>query len=507
MDETSVDGDGETLSRRRALQGIGGVLGVLGGVSFGGSATAEDDWINVVEEGADPTGQESINPVLDGLSLNDGTTLYFREGDYLMDDTVRHVDFHGLELRGDGATIVPAPDYDGDWLFKLGTSDRPGEDLVVDGFDFDFTADNTGLRVLQAQVSDDLLVQDLEVRGEHDSGNKGPFLFDITDPAGIGTIANIRIPDGGEFSKNTPGDINVGPTGILVTRSHDGKLWVRDCEVGPWPDNGLYCSTEGGRVVVDGGVFKNSNIASIRLSGDYSSIHDVTVIVDDRRDSDTNQRGIRLDGGKYNWIENTDIQLTEPTGYGISVLNDVEWARIQNSRVVVDGDVPTRAVSVSPNAGNIEIIGTEIEFNTPGQALYIQGPSSADADPVYVLKSSVTGSGDGSNGRHAVRIERGNGTFDRFDVEQTGDDYRRGIKVTGDGCSFLWGDLETTHIPLVNDADGTKFRGITARSLDGHEAMKFIDGSSGVNVIKSTLYNGVWEYGNVDVDYDSNWFL
>ncbi|WP_435075037.1 hypothetical protein [Halorubrum sp. HHNYT27] len=504
MRKTSVDGDGERLTRRRALQGIGGVLGAL---SFTGTATAEDDWINVVERGADPTGQESINPVLDEIPFDDGTTLYFPEGEYLMDDTVRHVGFRGFDLRGDNATIVPAADYDGQWLFKLGTFDQPGEDLHVEGFDFDFTADDTGLRVLQAQVSDDLLVEDLAVRGEHDSGNKGPFLFDVTDPSGIGTIANVRIPDGGEFSANTPGDINVGPSGIIVTSQHDGKLWVRDCEVGPWPDNGLYCSTDGGRVVVDGGVFKNSNIASIRLSGDYSSIHDATVVVDDRRDRDTNQRGIRLDGGKYNWIENTDIHLTDPTGHAISVLNEVEWARIQNSRVVVDGDTPAKAISVSPNAGKIDIIGTEIEFNSPGQALHVRGPSSADADPVYILKSSVTGSGDGSNGRHAVRIERGNGTFDRFDVEQTGDDYRRGIKVTGDGSTFLWGDLETTHIPLVNDADGTRFRGITARSLGDYEGMKILNESSGVELVECALYNGVLEYGNVDVDYDGNWFL
>ncbi|RDZ42301.1 hypothetical protein C5B86_16585 [Haloferax sp. Atlit-19N] len=494
-----------TVSRRQVLKGIGGAAAA---VSFAGTASADgdDDWYNVVDEGADPTGGESINPVLDDIQCDDGTVLYFPDGEYLMDDAFRHVDFRGFELRGDNATIVPAADYDGRWLFKLGTFEQPGEDLVVEGFEFDFTADDTGLRVVQAQVRDDLLARDLSVVGQHDSGKYGPFAFDVTDASGIGTVQNIRIPDGGEFSDNTPGDIDVGPTGIIVSPYHDGKLWVRDCEVGAWPDNGLYCSTEGGRVVVDGGVFKNSNIANIRLSGDYSSIHGATVIVDDRRTDDTNQRGIRLDGGAYNWIDDTVVRIDEPNGRAISVQNDVEWARIQNSSVIVNGDVPTKAVTVSPGAGRIDIINTDIEFNTSGQALVVGGPSSADADPVYVLKSSVGGSGDGSSGRHAVRLERGNCTLDRFDVEQTGGDYRRAVKVLGDGSTFIWGDYDTGHIPLVNDADGTTFRGITSESHDDYEGMKVIDGSSGVEVIESVIHNGVWEYGDVDVAYDGNWF-
>ncbi|WP_416841684.1 hypothetical protein [Haloferax sp. DFSO52] len=504
MRETSVDGDNRMVSRRQVLKGVGGTLATL---SVAGAASADRDWYDVTEAGADPTGNDSINPVLDDIPIDDGTTLYFPPGEYLMDDVFRHVDFHGFELSADDATIVPAADYDGKWLFKLGTADQPGEDLRVEGLDFDFTEDNTGLRVIQAQVRDDLLVQDLGVVGRHDSGKYGPFLFDITDSSGIGAIENVRVPDGGEFSENTPGDISVGPTGIIVSPFHDGKLWVRNCEVGPWPDNGLYCSTDGGRVVVEGGLFKNSNISNIRLSGDYSSIHDATVIIDDSRDDDVNQRAIRLDGGKYNWIENTEIRLEKPNGRAISVQNEVEWARIQNSRIVVNGDVPTRAVSVSSGAGKVDIIGTDIEFNTPGQALYIEGSSSADADPVYVLKSSVSGSGDGSHGRHAVRAERGNCTFDRFDIEQTGGSYRRGIKVIGDGCTFLWSDHDATHIPIVNDADGTRFHGITSQSKEGYEGMKILDGSDDVELTDSAIYNGVWESGDVNVFYDGNWFL
>ncbi|WP_336023447.1 hypothetical protein [Halobellus salinisoli] len=504
MSEHRGDGSDRIVTRRGVLRGLGGVLAAA---SFAGTASADKDWLNVVKYGADPTGGESINPVLEELPRDDDTILYFPEGQYLMDDEYRHVGFQGFGLSGDDATIVPDPEYDGRWLFKLGTYNQPGDDLYVEGLDFDFTTDHTGLRAVQAQVSDDLLVQDLEVVGQHDSGKFGPFLFDVTDPSGIGSIENVRIPEGGEFSKYTPSDIDVGPTGIIVSPSHEGKLWVRNCEVGLWPDNGLYCSTDSGRVVVDGGIFKNCNIACIRLSGDYSSIHDATVVVDSHREDDSNQRAIRLDGGAYNWIEDVEIRLSEPNGHAISILNDVEWARIQNTNVTVDGHVPTKAISVSPEAGKIDLINTEIEFNTPGCAFHVKGPSSPDADRVSVLKSSITGSGDGTHGRHAVRIERGNGEFDRFDVKQTGTDYRRAIKILGDGCQFTWGHYYATHIPIVNEADGTTFHGITTRSLDGDEGMKVLEESADVSISESAVYNGVWEYGDVDVTYSDNRFL
>jgi hypothetical protein len=463
--------------------------------------------INVVEAGADPTGETSINPVLDEIPLTDGTTLFFPRGDYVMDDQFRHTGFDGFELRGDDATIVPAADYEGRWLFKLGTYESPGDDLLVEGFTFDFTADDAGLRVVQAQVEDDLLVRNLTVDGRHDSGRYGPFLFDVTDPSGIGTVENLRLPDGGAFSVNTPGDINVGPTGLLVSPYHRGKLWVRDCVVGPWPDNGLYCSTVDGRVVVQGGTYKNSNVASIRLSGDYSYVRDATVVVDRQWAEGTNQRGIRLDRGKYLWVEGTEVVLERPNGRAISVHGDVEWARIQNSRVAVRGETPTKGITISPESGRVDIIDSEIAFDTPGQALEIEGPSHAEADPVLVLRTSIDGVGDGSHGRHAVRAERGNSTFDRLDVRQTGGDFRRGIKILGDGCTVVWGDHYTTHIPVVNDADGTTFRGVTAKSLGGYEAAKFLDGSDDVACVECTLYNGVWEQGDVDVAYDGNWFL
>jgi hypothetical protein len=485
MGDESEMRSGRTVTRRTALGAIAASLGAVGTVQG-----ADGDRLTVTDYGVDPTGEEPISDALRSLPVDDGDTLYFPAGRYLMDDWFRYTGFGELDVVGDDATIVPVEDYPHNWLFKLGVPDDPGSRLSIEGFDFDFTGPNTGLRALQTHVDDRLLVENVDVVGFHDSGRLGPYLFDVTDPNGWGEIRNVNAPDGAAFTVNTPGNIALGPTGIIVSPYHVGTVSFYDCTLGPFPDNGLYSSTEEGRVRIRGGTFKNSNIANIRLSGDYSDIHGATVVVDDARPEDENQRGIRLDGGAYNWINDTTVRVEEPNGRAISVQSDVEWGRIQDSRVVVRGDTPCRGIYVDYHAGKVDVIDTTVEFDTPGQAIHVAGPSGPGADQGWLLRTEVTGAGDGSAGRHAVRIERGNCTLDRLDVTQTGGDYRRAVKVVGEECLVKWGDYETDHVPVVNAADGTRFYGITSRSLSGYPGLELAAGTADTEVLESTIYGG-----------------
>jgi hypothetical protein len=476
---------GRTVTRRATLGAIAASLGVAGT-----ARGADGDVLRVTDYGVDPTGEEPISEALRSLPIDDGDTVFFPEGRYLMDDWFRYTGFGELEVVGDDATIVPSDDYPHNWLFKLGVPDDPGSRLSIRGFDFDFTAPDTGLRALQTHVDDKLSVENVDVLGFHDSGRLGPYLFDVTDPDGWGEIRNVNAPEGAAFTVNTPGTIALGPTGIIVSPYHVGTVSFYDCHLGPFPDNGLYSSTEQGRVRVLGGRFENSNISNIRLSGDHSAIHGATVVIDDARPEDENQRAIRLDGGSYNWVNDTTVRLELPNGRAISVLSDVEWARIQDSDVVVRGDTPSRGVHVNYDAGRVDVIDSRIEFDTPGHAIYATGPSGPDADPVWLLRTEVTGAGDGSAGRHAVRIERGNCTLDRLDVTQTGGAYRRALKVLGEECLVKWGDYETDHVPVVNAADGTRFYGITSRSRSDYPGLNLAAGTADTKVLESTIYGG-----------------
>lgn len=484
---------GDAVSRRTALKTIGGSIAALG---TAGTGRAADDWVTVTDYGIDNTGSEPISNDLEDVPFDDGDTLHFPAGDYLMDDWFRHTGFEDFSLRGDDATVRPTAGFEGQVLFKLGVPDAPGGTVFVEGFDFDFTREHTGVRALQVQVTDRLDVWDVDVVGYHDSGKMGPFLFDVVDAGGNGAVRNVNAPEGGAYSVNTPGDIWVGPTGIIVSSYHRGTLTFENVSLGPFPDNGLYCSTETGRVVVEDSYFENSNVANIRLSGDHSEVHNCTVVVDENRPEDVNQRAIRLDGGSYNWVEDTTVYLDEPNGRAISFMPDVEWGRVQNSRVVVRGDDPVQAVVADAESGRVDLLDTDIQFDTPGQAIQVNGPSSGDADQAYILRTSVTGGGDGSAGRHAVRLERGNCTVDRLSVDQTGGDYRRALKVLGDDCWITWGTYSTDHIPVVDEGDDNRYEGITARSKRGYPSLKANYGSRGVEVVESTIYNGVRNFGD-----------
>lgn len=477
-------------------------MGVLG--TGTAAAAGYGDTVDLVDVGADPDAGENIVPLLRSY-VDDDTLVELPPGRYLMTEQFRSTGYDNVGIVGDDATIVPGTvdEMDGKIavegtfegptrLFRLGVSYAPGDDLHFEGLTFDFTADNCGFRAIEAYVERNMLVRDIDVVGQHDVGSFGPALFGVTDPDGISTVEGFRAPDGGAYSENTVGDITYGPTGIIVPPSHRGKLWLRDCELGGFPDNGLYASCPEGRVVVQGGVFRNSNVSNIRVSGDYSYVRDVTVIVDENPPEAGNQRGIRLDEGSSLWVYNTEVRLEEPNGHAITVMSDVDRARIQDSTVTV-GDETNHGIVVQSGSGYTDILSTDIEIQGGGTGVHIE-ENGEGVDLEYV---TVTGTARGDDGwRHAIRCERDECQFRHLIVKQPGEGHRRGMQISGDGCYVYSGYYETSHIPIVNDADDTYFEYVTARSLDGYEALKLLDHTSDVDLVGNELYNGIWDKGS-----------
>jgi len=513
MSERQRTGTDGVQSRRTMLRGlVGGVVGLATVGRARGASTAET--VDLVEAGADPTGGESIVPLLEE-HVGDDTTVELPPGEYLMTEQFRLTGYEDVAIVGDDATIVPGTveeldgkiAVDGTFegptrLFRLGTSLDPGTRLRVEGLDFDFTADHSGFRAIEAYVDDGLLVRDVDVVGQHDLGSFGPALFGVTDSAGAGTVEGFRAPDGGAYSANTLGDIGYGPTGMLVPQSHRGKLRVRNCELGGFPDNGLYASCPDGRVVVDGGEFRNSNVSNVRLAGDYSYLRGATVVVDENRPEDGNQRGVRLDEGRHLWVYDTEIDLAAPNGHAITVMSDVAKARIQDTSVTV-GDAVNDGIVVRPGAGPTDIYTTAVEMQEGGQAVLVEGDGGA-VDCWYL---TVTGDARGDDGgRHAVRCERDDCRFRHLTVSQPGGGLRRGLQVSGNDCYVYSGDYATRHVPIVVDADGVRVEDVTARSLDADAALKLLDHTSGVDVVGNRLYGGIWDQGSDDLDAWHNEF-
>ena len=488
-------------SRRKVLSALGAGLlapGAFSRLGEGRTITSiEDEYDTVVDivadGGADDTGGESITPIL-REHCGDDTLIKFPPGTYYMDEQFRFTGFRNFGLVGDDATIVPANyhDFDGPQyrLFRLGIYYSPGTDLRFEGFTVDMTAEDTGVRVIEAQVNDGLNVRNVDVVGQHDAGTFGPALFDVMDPDGSGHVYGFRAPDGGAYSVNCPGDIWRGPTGILMSDSHRGTITYEDCVLGAFPDNGLYALTNG-QVIVDGGTYENSQASSIRLGGTDCVVRGATVRVDEARSSDTNQRGIRLDSGSNLRVEGTSIELVEPNGHAISVMNDVSSARIENTSISI-GNTVTHGIVISPEAGPTDIVDTAIEINGGGNAIQIQG---SNAGKVVCEHVDITGNASGSDWRHAIKCYRDDCEFRSVNIDQTGPHYRRGIELNGDGCLVYSGTQTTRHHPIVVNGASAWIEGITAESVDGYAAVKLTDASSDATVKRNTLYNGILDKG------------
>lgn len=376
MSEHTSDGRAQRqLSRRSCLGAMAGIASLsLTGVASASSVSDDFDFdrvVDVVDAGADNTGNQSITPVLERIRA-DNTEFYFPEGEYLVDSTFRFTGAQNVGFVGDNATLKPVPNSrwrgrGGPYACRLGVVYAPMNNLLVEGFTVDQTADGTGGQPLECWADGNLVVRDLEYVGQHD-GRGWANLVAGTRDGGEGLIENVDMPDGGEAPGSGGGR---GATGILLSDRHTGSITVRDCTLGGFPDNGLYCSGPEGHVVVEGGVYKNSNAANVRLCGDNSRIDGTTFVCDEDRDGFVAQRPVRTDGGSNMTIRNVNIDCDVDVLEAIRVTGTTDSVTIADSDIDI-GDRVRAGIHVSSGASatiqNVEISGGRYGVHGGGSA-------------------------------------------------------------------------------------------------------------------------------------------
>lgn len=369
-----------SVSRRGYLGAVGGLataplLGSLASASADGADSDADtddndvessvdesvyaNVVDIVEAGADNTGSQSILSTLRNVG-NDDTLVKFPEGEYLIDGQFRIANYTKFGMVGENATITVAP-TDG-YTFKLGTHRYPTGDLHVEGFTVDISGPNTGGRVFELQAADSLYAGDITVEGTHDTPSKGPMLAGIQTSGGEGLVENVDLSDGGEEVSG-----GRGGTGLLVSNYHEGTVTLRNIEIGPFPDNGIYCSFESngsanGTVHVKGGRFVNTNVAGVRLAGDDSSIAGATFVYDRSIPGYGGQRPIRLDSGSNLSVRNVDIEMSIDQTEAIRVMGGVDSATIRDVEMDLTSAVRD-GVSVTSGAGSVETSGLDVTGN------------------------------------------------------------------------------------------------------------------------------------------------
>ncbi|WP_440010602.1 right-handed parallel beta-helix repeat-containing protein [Halomicrococcus sp. SG-WS-1] len=518
IDTLGEGDDGQSNSKRRTfLKGVSAAglcaaasRGMTGRASAGWSSPYLDDYstvVNMVEDaGADPNGNEPINPQLEEYA-GDDTILVFPPGRYRMNRQFRFTGFDNFGIIGQwNVTLVPDNYHDfddgDDWnhkLFRLGISYNPGRELLFKNIHVDMTADDTGVRVLEAAISDDMFVDNVKIHGRHDSGAWGPGRFVMTDPDGSGRVRNFRAPRGGNWTSNAPADeLWRGPTGILCN-TNKGTMTFEDCELGDFPDNGLYAADGSGQVIVDGGTYKNSQTAGIRIGGEDSIVRNATAIVDDARGWG-NQHAIRVENSNYVRVQNCDIRVTDPNGEAIKTFG-VGAFLLENSRIRTSGGDVVHGLLISDNTDFARIKHTTFEHEAPGGfSLWAQ----SGADDVHVENCTFVGDGGHESARAAIRTDRDGSVFRDLNVDQRGSSRRRAIEVHGNDCTLVGGKYLGNERALINHGDDTWVENVYADAAPPNEAVLLYDTGHGVYIKKSTIAGGIENRGSEDLKLWAN---
>lgn len=299
--------------------------------------------VDVVEAGADAGGEAVIDTIVEEHA-DDDTLLYFPAGRYRI-RKLRLTDFRNLGLVSEpGATptvvpAAPAAEVGNEFLQFVGVTD-----LLVEGFAFDFRTEGYG-GLIQVSSVGDFEFRDVRTVGKYPA-DASAFRFDVADREGKGLVENV-VARGGSGDGSTS-------VGIYVGRQHAGELTFRNCTVENFPNNGLYASSPGriidgveggnGPVHVEGGLYRNNNVANIRLGTTGATARDVTIVVDQvppATPTGLNARGLRLRARSDQVIENCEITIGPEAAWslgGIVIHGENGRAIVRNTRIRVDRD-------------------------------------------------------------------------------------------------------------------------------------------------------------------------
>jgi hypothetical protein len=385
-----------------------------------------DRILHVVDDlGADPTGEEPIDPILED-DLTDNTLLVFPDGDFTSGSvTLEGADIGLVAEPGADPAIVPgAPKsemgetmwhYDGDGGFLL------------QGLRYDYTQEGYGNRI-NVVPSGDFTICDVRFDGKWPDDTKG-FRLDVRDASAEGHIERAVMTGGPE---ETTYDWN----GIYVGPEHAGELTIRDCNIENASNNGVYASSPGeddganGPVRVIGGLYKNNNIAGVRIGSSGSVVRGVTVVVDSQvpKYNGRNARGIRVRDRRGQVIEDNDLYYADDATGGsgaVSIHKETGAATIRNTRIRMDHDDMPAIRGKTPNVGGE--VGLTIE--------------------------NVSITGDAADGEALDIADRPETAISDSCIEQTGSD-RDGMDLSrSDDSQVTDTAIEVTGTPIAGDSE------------------------------------------------------
>jgi hypothetical protein len=410
--------------------------------------------VDAVAAGADPNGEEPINPFLEEYAADD-TLLSFPEGTYRF----QPIDLTGYRHLGIAAAGETPPTFAAETGRCLGSGNQyilfdRLEEFLLDNVVFDFDGESTGGE-LRMNLTGDATITDVSASGGC-AEQVAMCRIDVLDADATAVVENLTIDNRSD---------GIALTGVYVGKHHTGTVAFRNCDVQGFTDNGLYASAPGledggkGIVRVEGGTYRNNNISNVRLGSEGSVARDVTSISDappptTENSPPANARGFRLRTGRGQLIEDCTVRITENSRFthgGIVFHQTNGGATVRNTSIEIDRN-DTPAIRTFPrdneHSGTPRFAGLKITGNaSAGQTVLLEG--------------------------------RDETVFSDCTIEQTGSE-RNGIYVrNSENCRIVDSRIDVTRNPLVLRGSSVRIENSTFVTPDGTEEIDDMRASDG----------------------------
>jgi hypothetical protein len=316
MAERQCD-DTTTMSelKRRSYLKIAGAAGLAAGTTglLGGSAAAQTETVDLGEEG-----------LQDGDEIDDYLSEHFQNGAEV------HVPPGSYEWNGEGLD----GDYENAALIGDG---KPG------AVELNYPEGEHRYNAVRAQAGE-VRIENIMIRGKT-SGEEAKLRAEARAEDATMVLDKVWLPDGVVEG----GDA----VGIYVGADHAGTIEIRDCWVQNFSDNGLYASGPGnesdddaanGKVIVEGGLFRNNNISNVRIGADDAEVRNVAMVNDGEappNDGAVNQRNLRIrQPGENLVIDSCDIYHSINHSQPIDLSKEMSGGSgvVKNTRILTNSD-------------------------------------------------------------------------------------------------------------------------------------------------------------------------
>jgi len=393
--------------------------------------------IDVVGEGLANDGSEDAGQFIEDHA-DDNTLLVFPPGTYSFDTTanIGGVEKFGLICPTGRALFTEGEIDESEDMIEMGTSDTPVESCLISGF----TTDTSAARFVEIYGSG--LVEDIRFTAEKEFSESGEATTHISarvfDEEKTLTFKDVLMPEGGAFGE----PVNDAAGGWYIHSDTAGTIRFIDCEASGFPDNGIYASApgesegEGGTIHVEGGRFRDNNVASVRIGGNGSSVRDATFVFENPDSDFTGVRGVYARNGSGHVVENNRFETASGVSdvSHITVTSECGSTAFENNYHVDEGS--SRAIRVDDTTDS-----KENRVTIEGLELY--GSSDGEEYPVFIERghTKISEPAIVQPNRSAIWIDANDVVLENEDIEVDGNDVlNEGDRFVRNGVSPNDGD-------------------------------------------------------------------